>query len=293
MELWFWLAVVTAVIGGIPPFLTKVAAYRNYDAGLFLLLGSVSKALIVIPLALLVADWSTFNIIPFMLGFLVGAIAMPGAMLRITALRHIDATLYFPLHKVLSPTMVILAGVILFSESFTWVEWLGLIGGVIVPLLLISPSENSRQSNLRAGLILIVVTAFLSGVGAIINKFNVDSFVGTTLWILAGNATGFLLVALVQYVVKKRGFIKAVQFINTVDRSMIILSLIRGLLLVISIGSGLYALALGGPVGIVYTIGALYILIPIILSIIFFNEHWNWQKALAIVLSVVSLAFLG
>jgi len=34
-------------------------------------------------------------------------------------------------------------------------------------------------------------------------------------------------------------------------------------------------------------------LIPIVLAVIFYNEHWNWQKAAAIGLSIVSLAFLG
>ena len=293
MELWFWLAVVTAIVGGIPPFMVKMAAKRNYDAGLFVFLGALSKALIVIPASLLLGNWLIFNPISFLLGFLVGVIAMPGAILRVIALRHIDSTIYFPLNKVLSPVLVIAAGVLLFSETFTVWEWLGLLGGIFVPLLLISPGENSRQSNLRSGLILVVVTALISALGAVINKFNIDTFAGTALWILAGNATGALLSSFLQFSIKQKGPKKAFAQINASERSMLILSLGRGVLLVVSLASGLYALALGGPVGIVYTIGALYILIPIILSIIFYNEHWNWHKVAAIVLSVVSLAFLG
>ena len=55
----------------------------------------------------------------------------------------------------------------------------------------------------------------------------------------------------------------------------------------------LFAFSVGGTLAVVQTIHSMYILIPIVLAIIFYNEYWNLQKAAAIVLSVVSLAFLG
>jgi uncharacterized membrane protein len=55
----------------------------------------------------------------------------------------------------------------------------------------------------------------------------------------------------------------------------------------------LLAFIYGGPLGIVYTINSLYILLPIILAIIFYGEHWNVRKAVAIILSVLALALLG
>ncbi len=55
----------------------------------------------------------------------------------------------------------------------------------------------------------------------------------------------------------------------------------------------LLAFIYGGPLGIVYTINSLYILPPIILAIIFYGEHWNLRKAVAIILSLVALALLG
>ena len=74
---------------------------------------------------------------------------------------------------------------------------------------------------------------------------------------------------------------------------MVVISCGRGALLVLSLGSGLYALSYGGPVAIVYTVTAMYILIPIVLAIIFYNEHWNTQKVIAIIISVAALALLG
>jgi len=54
----------------------------------------------------------------------------------------------------------------------------------------------------------------------------------------------------------------------------------------------LYAFAFNGPLAVVYTIHSLYILIPIILSIIFFNEHWNTRKVIAIVASVAAILLM-
>jgi uncharacterized membrane protein len=52
-----------------------------------------------------------------------------------------------------------------------------------------------------------------------------------------------------------------------------------------------YAYGNGGTLGVVQTINSMYILIPIVLAIYFYKEHWNAQKMLAVVLSVVALAF--
>jgi uncharacterized membrane protein len=51
------------------------------------------------------------------------------------------------------------------------------------------------------------------------------------------------------------------------------------------------AYALGGSLSMVQTILSFYVLITIVLSIVIYHEHWDVQKALAIVLSVVALAF--
>ena len=47
-----------------------------------------------------------------------------------------------------------------------------------------------------------------------------------------------------------------------------------------------------GPMGIAYAINSTYILIPIVLSIWFYGEHWNARKAIAIALSVVAVVFM-
>ena len=58
---------------------------------------------------------------------------------------------------------------------------------------------------------------------------------------------------------------------------------------------GFYLLLLaihGSDLSLVYSINAHYILIPIILSIWYYKEHWNAQKVFAITLSLLALFLL-
>ncbi len=48
----------------------------------------------------------------------------------------------------------------------------------------------------------------------------------------------------------------------------------------------------GSDVSIVYSINAHYIVIPVILSVLLYKEHWNKQKAFALVVSVLALILL-
>jgi drug/metabolite transporter (DMT)-like permease len=47
-----------------------------------------------------------------------------------------------------------------------------------------------------------------------------------------------------------------------------------------------------GPVSTTYAINSTYILIPIILSIWYYGEHWNARKVIAIALSIGAVVLL-
>lgn len=167
-----------------------------------------------------------------------------------------------------------------------------MIIGLLVPLMLITKTENARQNNLPMGLLFILVTGVLSAVVAIVNNYATDADVpilSTLLFTVSGIFCGST--ALFVY---KQGFVGLRgSFVKHFSLSLLITAALRSLFVVISVALVLFAYTAGGTLAVVQTIYSLYILIPIVLAIIFYNEHWNWQKALAITLSVVSLAFLG
>jgi uncharacterized membrane protein len=138
-------------------------------------------------------------------------------------------------------------------------------------------------------LLLIVAVSVTSSSAAALNKWAIElelpvlsSLFYSSLGILVGS---------VIVLVGKRGVQKLwheVRYESEVG--LVVFGSVRAVLISASLGLVLFAFQ-GGTLGIVQTIHSLYILIPIVLAIIFYNEHWNLQKAVAIVLSIAALAF--
>jgi len=292
MEIWFISAVLGAIFAGFSNFLFKVAASRGYNAVLFSLYGGLSGIILVGSIILFV-DLSLFNFNIFTaIMLLAGMIASLGGIMKVYALRHIDSTIFFPLFKLLSPALAIVFGIVWFAESFSLLEWLGMLMGLTVPLLLITKTENNRQDNLKAGLIMIVLTALISAIAAAMNKFSIDSeihVISGLFYSALGVSAGTVFT-----IIYKKGIKSLLRHIHTdTNLELFLYASFKGLLNNISFGLILYAYFQNGTLGIVQTVHSMYILIPIILSIIFYNEHWNLQKAIAIILSVLSLSLLG
>jgi len=292
MELWFVVSIVGMVIAGFSNFFFKIVAARNISAELFMLYSSLTSIVIAGSLVL----WSGQAVVGFGLAALIllgsGVISAASGSLKVYALRYIDSTIYFPLFKLVTPALAIVAGVVFFAESFSVIEWIGLVVGLLVPLVLITPAENSRQQNLSMGLVLVLITAVLSALTAVAGKYAIDASVPvftTLLLTVVGLAAGS--VGLIIY----RQGIHGIQEMVRSETSPLLLqiALTRAILISFGVWTMLFAFSQGGTLSVVQTIHSMYILIPIILAIIFYNEHWNWQKATAILLSVASLALLG
>lgn len=289
-ELWFVLAVAAAVVGGFGNFGNKISAKRGYDSAVIMIFSAFLSSLIFLPFALFFEDiWSLpLSFVAIMLG--AGFITSFSAIIKIQALHYIDSAIFLPLYKVASPLVVIFFGMIFFAETFTPMEWFGLMLSLTVPLLLVSRMEHSRQNDLKLGLILVLVAGVIGAIGAAIQKYSTDVS-DATLSIMVVITSGVLLGSVAQHIFYKKS--QSMQVISSHLKSgPLFVSSLRA----VFAGSGFYlallALDYDGPLGIVYTINSLYILVPIILAIIIYGEHWNFRKALAIVLSVLALALL-
>jgi drug/metabolite transporter (DMT)-like permease len=290
LEPWFVYSIISAISGGAYIFATKVAVERGYDGTIFNTLGSLISAIFLIILTGFIAGYS---VLAWAAVAFVGANAffyMIGNIVRYDALGCIDTAIFYPLYKTLSPILVILAGIMLFGERFTLYEVVGLILSVTVPLLLVSSKENGRQRNLKRGLRLLVAAAFLAAVAAIMLKFAVSY--ADNIWQLSAVAHGLLVVVGIGILLRKK---KPSELFNqskmSPDKQYIFLIGLMGICHAFSFAFFMLAFA-SGPISLVYTIQSLYILIPIILSIIFYNEHWNFRKIIAIILSIAALGLL-
>lgn len=290
VELWFVFAVLSALIGGVGGFTNKIAAQKKYDSLLVMFFTSVVSLFLFTPVAIMREGLTDLSWSALVVAFVGGIIFSFSNRMKIIVLYYIDSAIFLPLFKVVGPLMVIIFGVIFFGESFSLYEWIGLIVSLLVPLLLISRTENSRQNNLKMGLILVLVCAATSAISAGLQKFATDIATIPT-WIMVFGTIGVLCSAVVQYYIAHRKKLSETMKAYF-SKGLLQVSVMRSVLA----GGGAYltilAYAYGGPLGIVYTINSLWILPAIVLAIIFYGEHWNFRKALAIFLSIVALALL-
>ena len=292
MELWFWLAIVSAVMSGIGGFTSKIAAHKSLDSGLIVFYSALSGVVLMVPVTLFIEGWGNLSWQLSLFVFSAGLLAAVAGLAKIRSMTYIDTTIFYPLFKLFGPLVTIIFGVVLFSESFTTNEWLGLIMSLFIPLLLITKVEKTRQKNLVIGLWYMLLCAVISALYAAALKFAVDSF-QDVLWILTVSGVGVFTGGILQFLWKNRNTSLLEKIIENTSRYLLLISVLRGITLTLSSMLLLYAFFLGGPLGIVYTIQSLYILLPIILAIWFYNEHWNAQKVVAIIFSVLALGLMG
>jgi len=285
-------AIGAAVAAGLSNFFFKQAAVRKYNAELFSLYGAVVSFCVLATIVIFRYDWSmAFGLVGGLV-FIGGFIASLTNIFKVYALRFIDSTIYFPLYKLIAPALSICVGVVFFGEAFSRVEWFGMLLGLLVPLLLITKIENGRQTYLLAGLGLVLLTGMFSAASASFMKLGSDVMI-PTLVVMTLMSFGLSVGTLSVIVLKKGiGRLFVVLMLET-SKGLVMGSLWRAGLIGVSMLFTLHAYISGGTLAIVQTIHSMYILIPIVLAIVIYNEHWNLQKVIAIVLSISSLAFLG
>jgi len=293
MEWWFLAAVGGAIASGIGAFTIKVVAKNGYDSELYIFYSAVISVLLILPVAFWLSGWHAMAWGAMGFAFVGGMIAATVGIMKVYALRYIDTTIYFPLYKLLSPAFAILAGLLLFGERFSWLEWLGLLMGLFVPLVLITPAERLRQTNLTLGLILVGITSVATAFTAVFNQYAVNLSGGDVYWITVFTSLGIMLGAMLTSLYKRGWVSYRTSFAEHTTLKLLHISFWRSVVMSIAFILFLFGLTLGGDLGVVYTIYSLSILVPIVLAIYYYSEHWNWQKVAAVAFSVAALVLLG
>jgi drug/metabolite transporter (DMT)-like permease len=279
------------VLAGVSNFGFKIAAKKGFDAETFTFYGGVSSLVFAGLGLLMFSPLEVSTLFVVIITVISGFLAAQAGVLKVFALRYIDTTIFFPLFKLLSPFIAVAFGLVVFGERFTMLEWLGIALGHIVPILLINKIENKRQNNLVKGLILVVLVSGASALTAALNKYAMINGMSewTTLWYMSW---GIFIGALILLSIKLRSlpFAHVRQHTST---DLVKAAVFRSTLICLSMLCVLYAYANGGDLGIVQTIHALYIVIPIILSVLIYKEHIDLKKVIAVLLCIATLAFLG
>ena len=290
MELWFVYAVASAITGRLYAFVQKVASAKDLNSTLIASYSAGIAGVFGLVTAVFTSGFSDWNYLIIAYAFICGALYVVGAITRLDALKYIDSTIFFPLYKLLGPLVAIGFGFLFFQEYFSSIEWLGIFLSVTVPLLLVSKSEKGRQSNLTKGLWLLVLCSVFTAASTAVGKAGADLFVNLLMFVGWTNFFSFLFgMGLFGFTQRKKSIKQPIA--ESANMQVFILVCISGIFQFLTT----LFLTLGyahGTLGLVYTINSLYILIPIVLSILFYKEHWNARKAIAIILSILALTLL-
>jgi len=282
----FWTLAAT-VLAGVHVFISKVISHKGINISLNSMFNFLLPGIACGVLLLVVDKQIPENYLPIIGWSVLGGIAYGISFLtRIHSLKNIDSVLFFPINKILGPIIAVVGGVFIFSESLSLQNYLGILLSVSVPLLLINKSEKLRQKHLYLGLGLLVVSTIFGTITHFFTKVALGFSEHIFLCLMVGQLTGFAVSLLTYLYENKKGNLKIE--IREVDIKYGVVTAFVGLL-------SLYAIARAiatGPISIVYTIHAHYILIPIILSVIYYKEHINLQKVAAVVVSMLAISFL-
>lgn len=283
MEIWFLFALICLLSSGYMWFLLKVISKRNYDKNYVLFL----KYLIGAGFAGIMYFYNYWwNIsIPFIKILIVIAsikaiFSYYVSVFKVEGLRDLDSILFFPLYKVFSITFVSIVSIIIFSEYLLLKEIIWILVWALVPILLINKAENKLQWNLKRGLFYTIFWAFFLSFSALINNivavysFNIELFLFISLLIWA--------------------FISYIKYNNNTSiknnfNTKWLYSFSLALWFMTFLASYSFIKALNWNLAIVYTLTSFSLLIPILLSIIFYKEKITYKKILVIILSIVSI----
>lgn len=272
------------LFAGIFSFLLKVGAERTHASGVFNAVVSASS----LSVASFAFWWSGESISAYvaLLALINGVLFVFGSVARSDSLGFIDATLFFPIYKIVGPSLVLVASMAFFGERLSLLQSVGFGLALSVSLLLMDKKEGGRQRNLIRGVSLAVASALLISAAQVFAKVAMNA---------GGSAYGF---ATIPYAMMVLSVALPMAYTHRSEasrvsgwRDMVGLGFVAGIFQVLGFITLLYAFR-SGPVGTVYAINSVYILIPIVLSIWYYGEHWNVRKIFAVALSIGAVVLL-
>ncbi|MFZ2886300.1 MAG: DMT family transporter [Minisyncoccia bacterium] len=283
----FLWTLLSTLLAGCQMFAQRVSAAEGRNSALngVIMYGFSGLAALILLVVFYEIPDELFWITVF--GLAAGITHGIGNFIRIESLKYIDSVIFFPINKVLGPLIVIAGGLWWFGETLSLREIIGITLSLCVPLVLISSAEHHRQTNLHRGLIFLVISTVLTSIGALFTKEGV-AYDETLLAIMvlgqfSGAATSLAIFFREKHVRAGKNF------------GITLSDLKLGLITSFFSFTGFYTFlkaASVGHIGLVYTIHAHYILVPIVLSIWWYREHIDKRKIAAVALSFLAIGLL-
>jgi drug/metabolite transporter (DMT)-like permease len=273
-------------------FTLKVAAERGVSSGYFNAYSCTFSAVVGLVIVLLYAPFVGEWMLGALLAFISGVIYVSSSSTRIESLRSVTASLYFPISKSATVVFSAFAGVLLFAESITTWEMLGLAIALLVPLMLLHPEEIPRQKNIRRGIVFLIIASLFSTAGTVLNKYSTGVFLFPLVFVVLTHIS----IACVGWV---SGFLEEHRRAKegkehrhrAFTAEFALLCACAGMCQLLGFWTNIVSLG-SGPLSLAYAIMSFQMLVPMLLSAVIYKEHWDVRKVGAFALSCVSMYFI-
>jgi len=283
METWLIYALLSVVVCGSYNFAMKVVSSRNYNVSIVNRYSYLISAFLWFIYFL--SNYRNYEVwsikIVILLSFLSSFLFSLSVFSRVKSMKNIDSVIFFPIYKTIWPIIVTIISILFFKEALTPREIIWIIIGISVPLLLITKKEHSIQKNLFIWLIFVLITAILTSWVSSVQKIVMNGEYNSPLFVLFV-AIFWTLFAYITFLLNKSNN-------HTYNEKWVVkFSILVWTLSFFWFFTFLKALD-GWNLAVVYTINSFSILVPIILSIFFYKEHFNLRKFIVIMMSIISI----
>jgi len=284
METWIIWALLSAITWWLYNFSYKVIAQRKYDTNLSATYSYLTATILAGIYCIYSSSFSiSYDVFltTLVLSFVNISFFYISVISRVESMKNIDTVIFYPLYKTFWPIIVTVISLLYFWEILSFKEALWIVVGITVPLLLITKTENRIQKNLKIGIIFVLITSIVTSISSAATKmvyivwWSPEIFLFTWLFIW----TLYSIIAY-QFHGKKNTHKYKTEWILK-------FSVLAWIIHVFAFYT--FILAMTWNLAIVFTINSFWILVPIILSIIFYGEHFNIKKGLVIALSILSI----
>lgn len=273
METWIILALLAWLFAWLANFLSKFFANNWYCKNRVIFIWNL--AFLFLSTIYLFIDYKPINL-TFLLFILivVRVIAMlEKNILIIESLKYIESSLFFPTHKILHLITSFFIWMLIFSEYLNWIELIAVTLWIIMIIILSNKENKKIQVDYKKWIFYLLLANLALIFASIINKYiaTIDFHIPTYLFYSA-LIWNFYLLFTKKWILKikdKKKF-KNEAFIASLRW---ILWFFWFTLWMISLKTA--------PLVLFWVISSLTVLIPIVLSILFFNEKINTRKLIA------------
>lgn len=285
MSTWYLYSILALVLLGTQRFLYKVTAERGCNSALTTTVFMATVTLLSSAVYLVSGHTTTDYATLFTLALANSLAFAISTMANIEALRHIPASITFPLTR-LSIVLVLVYSIIVFNEQLTPIQWLGMTLSFLVVVILGQDAKKGQQqtNSIKHNGFWFVGVCILCGAVA-----SISSKLAAVATDKAGFiAISYLLGTIFSWLINKRWGGKQS---TAHKKEALLLGISMGVLNFLGFYAFLVALS-SGPLSAIALITGMHFVIAIGLSVLIYREQVSRRRGLGIMLMLLAVYLL-